>query len=93
MRNENLISTARDIEKQAGKIRAIQSSYMPAVEEAKNYAERVAAINKVNALRFAGSLCSMASSILCEFYECEDSGFDLQNANNVLREWGLEELS
>lgn len=93
MKNENVLMEARKAESVASCIRQLQSHYATGFLAAENYAQKKIAMDKVNVLRFAGSLCSMASSILCEFYECEDSEFTIQTANRVLREWGLDELT
>lgn len=92
MRNENVLIEARKAENIAGCIRQLQSHYATAFLDAKDYQTKEVVMNKVNVLRFAGSLCSMASSILCEFYNCEDSEFTIKTADRILREWGLDEL-
>lgn len=84
MRNENVIIMARQAEKVAGDIRTLLTHYD--VPEVTNRAQKLAV------LRFAGALCSMASSVLCEFYEQEDSQMRAEIANGILREWGMEEL-
>ena len=80
MRNENIIIMGRTAEKVAGDIRIIMTHYP---DDAR----------KQQVLRFAGALCSMASSLLCELYEAEgQEHFNMAHANKVLREWGVDEL-
>ena len=78
MKNKELMRSARVIEKTAADIRLLSDEYQDAKKSA--------------VLRFAGSLCTMASSILCELYEVENSDFTVAKANNILRSWGMEEI-
>lgn len=82
MKKDNeLLELAHRVEACGVSVRKIATDYYMNVE-----------FNSCNAARFAGSFCSMASSILCELYETQKSDFNIDNANNVLREWGLDEL-
>lgn len=81
-KDNSLLMAARQIEGVGQTIR----SFIPRYSNNQD-------MKNVPVLRFAGSLCSMASSILCELYECQDSEFDTIHANRVLREWGMDELS
>lgn len=81
-KDQELLTAARQVEQIGAMIRG----YMPRYSNKQDY-------HTVPVLRFAGSLCSMVSSILCELYECQESDFDVVHANNCLREWGMEELS
>jgi len=81
VKDEQLLIAARQVEAVGSVIR----SYMPRYSDKQE-------MKNVAVLRFAGSLCSMASSILCELYECQQAEFNKEHANCVLREWGMEEL-
>lgn len=85
-RNMNILEAARKAEKVGEEVRSLLQHY--SCPEATNAEE------KRVILRFAGSLCSMTASILCELYETDGDPiiFDKGCADMVLREWGIDEL-
>ncbi len=76
-----LLSIAQDIEACSRKLKVYTHENLVQEETAER-----------ETMAYAGTMLSMASSVLCELYSNTKPDFSVAAVNGVLREWGVDEL-